>query len=105
MFLDYPSSFPREALAAQVTLAWDASDEAAGYKIYYGTTSNNYSSVVDVGNTTSYTFTDLPNGSTYYFAATAYDASNLESDYSDEISYNATSNDILYASFTGYWSL
>jgi hypothetical protein len=90
------------AYAAQVTLAWDASDEAAGYKIYYGTTSNSYSSVVDVGNDLTYTFTDLPDGNTYYFAATAYDASYLESDYSTEISYNATSNDFLYANFTGH---
>ena len=72
------------ASAASVTLAWDESNEAACYKIYYGTASNNYSSVVNVGNyVTSHTFADLPNGSTYYFAATAYDASNLESDYSD----------------------
>ena len=77
------------AYAAQVTLAWDASDGAAGYKIYYGTTSNNYTSVVDVGTNLTYTFTDLPDGNTYYFAATAYDASHLESDYSAEISYNA----------------
>jgi hypothetical protein len=75
---------------AQVTLAWDASAEAAGYKIYYGTTSNNYTFVVDVGNDLTYTFTDLPDGNTYYFAATAYDASYLESDYSTEVSYVTT---------------
>jgi hypothetical protein len=79
------------AYAAQVTLAWDASAEAAGYKIYYGTTSNNYTSVVDVANKLTYTFEDLPDGNTYYFAATAYDASDLESDYSTEISYDTTS--------------
>ena len=76
--------------AASVTLAWDASSGAAGYKIYYGTTSHNYSSVIDVRNATTYTFTNLVDGRTYYFAATAYDSSNYESDYSSEVSYNST---------------
>jgi fibronectin type 3 domain-containing protein len=76
--------------AAQITLAWDVSDGAAGYKIYSGTTSNNYTWVADVGNATSYTTANLTDGYTYYFAATAYDASGLESDYSAEISYNAS---------------
>ncbi len=86
-----------QANAAQVTLAWDESNEAAGYKIYSGTASNNYTWVVDVGNTTSYTTTNLTDGYTYYFAATAYDATQLESDYSDEISYNATSTPCSYS--------
>jgi hypothetical protein len=77
------------AHAAQITLAWDVSDGAAGYKIYSGTTSNNYTWVADVGNATSYTTANLTDGYTYYFAATAYDASLLESDYSTEISYSA----------------
>jgi hypothetical protein len=75
--------------AAQINLAWDVSDGAAGYKIYSGTTSNNYTWVADVGNVTSYTTANLTDGYTYYFAATAYDASLLESDYSAEISYSA----------------
>ncbi len=90
------------AYAAQVTLAWDASDGSAGYKIYHGTASNNYTSVIDVGTNLTHTFTDLPDGSTYYFAATAYDASHLESDYSTEISYDASTYGSLYATFTGH---
>ncbi len=81
--------FQERASAAQITLAWDESDGAAGYKIYSGTESNNYTWVVDVGNTISYTTANLTDGYTYYFAATAYDASGLESDYSDEVSYSA----------------
>lgn len=153
------------AHAADVTLAWDKSDGAAGYKIYYGTTSRTYTTVIDVKNVLTYTITDLPGmsapanvrlaittatkpagamivwdsvsgatgytikygtvsgtytttidasavtqylltglknnttyyavvtatgtGPTYYFAATAYDAS-TESDYSDEVSYTAS---------------
>jgi hypothetical protein len=95
------------AYAAQVTLAWDTSDEAAGYKIYYGTASNNYTAVVDVGTELTYTFTDLPDGHTYYFAATAYDATHLESDYSTEISYNATTSnqtEILWRNTVNGWN-
>ena len=79
------------AQAADVTLAWDTSDGAAGYKIYYGTMSNSYTDVVDVGDVLTYTFPDLSDGVTYFFAATAYDDTNLESDFSEEVSYNTTS--------------
>jgi hypothetical protein len=85
------------AYAVQVTLAWDESGGAAGYKIYSGTESNNYTWVVDVGNMTSYTTASLTDGYTYYFAATAYDATRLESDYSTEISYNASTDPCSYS--------
>jgi hypothetical protein len=86
-----------QANAAQATLAWDVSKGAAGYKIYSGTASSNYTWVVDVGNATTYTTASLTSGYTYYFAATAYDASGDESDYYDEISYNATSTSCSYS--------
>lgn len=80
---------PNIGSAGQVTLAWDMNNEpnVAGYKIYYGKASRNYDWFIDVGNVTQVTITDLPNGSTYYFAATAYDNSNppIESTYSDEV--------------------
>jgi hypothetical protein len=55
----------------------------AGYHIYYGTTAGSYTSVISVANPglTSYVITSLPPG-TYYFAATAYDSSGMESAYS-----------------------
>jgi hypothetical protein len=76
---------------AQVTLAWDRNTEIdlAGYKIYYGTGSRVYNWFIDVGNVTTHTVTGLTDGSTYYFAATAYDTSNIESTYSVEVSYNS----------------
>ena len=63
------------AHSAQVTLAWDPNTEPdlAGYRIHYGLLSDQYSSSVDVGNRTSYTLSNLGDGKTYYFAATAYD--------------------------------
>ena len=76
--------------AAQVTLAWDRNAESnvEGYKVYYGTASRDYDWFIDVGDVTSITITDLTDGFTYYFAATAYDTATppLESTYSDEVS-------------------
>ena len=74
--------------SAQVSLAWDRNTETdiAGYRVYYGTASRAYNWFVDVGNTTTFTVTGLTDGATYYFAATAYDTSHLESTYSVEAS-------------------
>ena len=74
--------------AAQVTLAWDrnAESDIAGYRVYYGTGSRAYNLFFDVGNATTYSVTGLTDGRTYYFAATAYDSSGLESVYSSEVS-------------------
>ncbi len=75
--------------AQQVSLTWDPSGDpdAAGYKIHYSTQSGNYLWVVDAGSGTSCTLPNLTVGSTYYFAATAYDSNGYESDYSNEVSY------------------
>ena len=73
--------------AANVNLIWDANSEPdlAGYKLFYGTASGHYDVSVDVGNTNSYTIANLSEGTTYYFAAVAYDASHNESAYSEEL--------------------
>ena len=81
--------------AAQVTLAWDQNNESdlAGYKIYYGVSSGSYSNSVNItsGNVTTCTIADLIEGQTYYFAATSYNSSLVESNYSAEISWPSTS--------------
>jgi hypothetical protein len=78
------------AYAAQVTFAWDQNTESnlAGYKIYYGNSSRKYTRSVDVKDRTATTCTisDLIEGQTYYFAATAYNNSLVQSDYSIEVS-------------------
>lgn len=75
--------------AAEVTLAWDASDGAAGYKIYRGTKSGGpYTDVVDVGNVLTYKDKITAEG-TYYWVATAYDAARNESDFSNQVEYVA----------------
>ena len=67
--------------------AWDASvpsTEVAGYFLYYGGATGSYRNRFDVGLTTNGTLSDLAAGTTYYFAATAYTSSGLESDFSNE---------------------
>jgi len=68
-------------------LAWDYNQEndIAGYRLYYGNSSGNYSQVIDVGSNNQHNVSGLQAGVTYYFAVTAYDSSNLESDYSKEL--------------------
>ena len=77
---------------AQIGLQWDASPRpgCSGYKIYFGTSSRNYGSPVILGNTTTCTISNLADGVTYYFAATAVDSS-LESAYSNEVVYTTPS--------------
>jgi hypothetical protein len=79
------------AFAAQkVSLEWQPSTSSyvAGYKVYYGTVPGNYTNIVSVGNLTQATVQGLTEGVTYYFAVTAYDVTDLESDFSNEVSYS-----------------
>jgi len=77
-----------------VTLAWDpvTASGLAGYRVHYGTASRNYSSVAGVGNQTTATITGLTAGTSYYFAATAYDTAGTESAFSNEVVYIAPSS-------------
>jgi hypothetical protein len=75
--------------AGQADLAWDPPDistDVTGYMVNYGTASGDYPQGIDVGNTTSYTISNLPDGETYYFAVTAYNSSGIQSGYSNEVS-------------------
>jgi VCBS repeat-containing protein len=77
-----------------VTLAWNPNTEPdlKGYKIYYGMASGDYDVTVDVGKWTSCTIDGLEEGETYYFAATAYDSQDRESDFSEEVPYTIPSD-------------
>jgi hypothetical protein len=83
------------AFAAPVTLQWAASTspQLAGYKVYYGHASRQYSVTVDVGTSTTASFSSLQDAQVYYFAVTAYNTAGKESTFSNEVSYDLGSAD------------
>jgi len=83
-----PLILTQSVLASQIKLAWDPNEEAdlAGYKVYFGTASGAYGPPIDVGNITKFTLPGFSPGHIYYFAVTAYDTSDNESGFSNEVS-------------------
>ena len=88
------------AFAAQIRVAWDPNNEPdlAGYRVYWGAASGSYGTPANAGTATSYTITGLTAGQTYYLAVKAYDSSNNESGFSNEVSGTAT--DPVVATYT-----
>ena len=77
---------PRHALSAEVTVRWDSSAQATGYKLHYGIESRSYDFTEDVGPSLQHTVTDLNDNQKYYFAVTAYNDYG-ESTFSAELDY------------------
>src|SRR5687768_16113787 len=80
-----------------VTLAWDPNaDPVVGYKLYYGPTNSSgaFRHVLDLGNVTAVSVSNLLEGVTYYFAVSAYNAVALESGFSDRIVYTVPGGEI-----------
>jgi len=77
------------AEAANVTLAWDKSIDprVVGYNIYEGGVTHSYTNLVNAGDNNSITISNLIVGRVYFFAATCYYITGLESQFSTEISY------------------
>lgn len=76
------------AAAATVELTWDPNPEPniAGYIVFYGTSSGQYTVSVDVGNHTSFRFVTPDPSSRYYLAVRAYNVSGMQSGFSAEVS-------------------
>jgi hypothetical protein len=57
------------------TVAWDAAPDpnVTGYYVYVGPAPGIYTSVLDVGNVTRYTYVSAVPGSTYFLTVAAYD--------------------------------
>ena len=78
-----------------VTLRWDKSPSRGvkGYRLHCDLNSGrDYARLVTVGNVTSYTFSNLIPGKTYYCIVTAYDAAGKESPASNEISFTVSAS-------------
>ncbi len=80
--------FAGTSWAGSLIATWSANteDDLAGYKIYYGTESGNYTVEEDVGNTTVYVAEDLLDGQEYFFVVKAYDYAGNVSAPSTEVS-------------------
>ena len=79
--------------SSAVALAWDKSPGRGvkGYRLHYGTASRTYSSIIDVGNVTTYKISNLTAGKTYYVVVTSYYKAGMESPVSNEISFTVSS--------------
>lgn len=94
--VDPISSIGNPVFSGSVTLSWQPPTENAdgsplmdlsGYTIYVGTSANTYNYrevLLDNPGLTSYVVENLEPG-TYYFAATAFNSSGIESSFSGEI--------------------
>ncbi len=82
-----PTGLSAVAGDRQLSLSWAANTEPdlLGYRVYYGTASGSYPSMIDVGNVTATTLTGLTNGVAEYVVVTAYNSIG-ESGYSAEVS-------------------
>ncbi len=85
--------------AGTATVSWNVNTEPdlASYKIYYGTSARigtdpktcglcGYSASINVGKVTTYAFSSLTDGLTYYFSVSAIDTSTNESSFSAQVS-------------------
>jgi hypothetical protein len=81
-------AIPAASYATSVTAMWNPNPEPsiAGYQLLYGTASGSYTTVLDVGKVTSYSFS-VTGGVTYYFVLQAYDTSGVYSPYSAEVAF------------------
>ena len=74
-----------QAYSAQVSVAWTpGTGPVAGYNVYYGVSTGQYTNSLDAGNNLSCTLQNLAN-STYYIAAADYDSNHNESSLSPEL--------------------
>ncbi len=80
--------------AGTATVQWQANPETdlKEYKVYRGTASRTYSAPLPIGKVTSYTFSNLAEGTTHYFSVTAVDSSGNESGFSVEASKFVTAS-------------
>jgi len=87
-----------------VRVAWDPNPETniKGYRIYYGEVSSGPTNLVDVGNQTTGTITNLVFATSYFFYVTAYNVFDLESDPSEALYYTTPVISPLALSTDGY---
>lgn len=90
--LVFSASQAADVPAPPVNLAWNPNPESdiAGYKVHFGSSSGNYSQVIDVQGQNFAPLPQLILGNTYYLAVSAYNAAGQESPKSTEMILSAT---------------
>ncbi|HEY7446050.1 MAG TPA: IPT/TIG domain-containing protein [Vicinamibacterales bacterium] len=85
-----------------VTLAWDPNPEGdiAGYIISYGTNSRQYTTSIDVGDTTTFVFAQPDPTKVYFLAVQAYNDAGLRSPFSNEVSTSAVARPLTATGLT-----
>ncbi len=88
LIITFILAIPATSHATSVTAMWNPNPEPniAGYQLLYGTASGSYTTVLDVGKVTSYSFS-VTGGVTYYFVLQAYDTAGVYSPYSAEVAF------------------
>jgi hypothetical protein len=88
------AGFDARAVTNVVSVMWNTSlDPAvAGYAVYYGNASGNYSTRIDAGTNTTMVVSNLQGGLTYYFVATAYNSALVEGPPSNEAQFTVSAN-------------
>lgn len=79
---------PRKPKLQTATVTWQQIANATGYKLFWGTRSKVYTYSQNVGNQLNYRVGNLVGGTTYYFSAKSYNASQ-ESGYGNEVAHPA----------------
>ena len=75
------------------TLHWTpGTNSATGFRVYSGAASGAYTQVRDAGAQTQLTVSNLASGVSYYFAVAGYQSNGLESPFSNETQYLASTN-------------
>jgi hypothetical protein len=88
-FLILAAFSPTVQAGQSITLSWNRSTDPiiAGYNVYYGRASGTCTNELFAGTATNAIISGLIPGVTYYFAATAYSSSGLESPLSGRVLY------------------
>jgi hypothetical protein len=80
-----PPSATITRLPVDINLQWDSVNGGVAYNIFYGVESNDWSSLVHLGNVTNCTVSGLSGGLTYYFRASVENEEGVASDLSDVV--------------------
>jgi hypothetical protein len=81
------------------SLSWDNiyQSKLDGYRVYQGTTSLNYTIIIDINTNCIWVITNSEPWLKYYFAVTVYEVNKNESDFSNEVNYIWTPDYIVYS--------